>query len=95
MPNIKIKIPAPLRPFADDQKMIDCEANNIGELLSVLTELYPALTKNILTDEGEVRHFVNIFVDSDEIRQLDGFETPLVDGQVVAIIPAVSGGQYE
>jgi molybdopterin converting factor small subunit len=95
MAQVKIKIPAPLRPFADDQKMIDCEANNIGELLTALTDLYPALTKNILTDKGEVRHFVNIFVDNEEIKQLAGFETPLVDDQVVAIIPAVSGGQHE
>jgi molybdopterin converting factor small subunit len=89
---VTVQIPPPLRPFADDAAELALEADSVGEALARLGDGRPALLARLLTPEGELRPYVNVFVGERNARHLDGLGTPLVDGDVVAIIPAVAGG---
>jgi molybdopterin converting factor small subunit len=64
----------------------------VGGLLRALVEQHPALGKHLYSDAGKLRTFVNIYVGDEDIRYLDGEDTPLRDGETVSIIPAIAGG---
>ena len=64
----------------------------VGELLAALTGRYPALRRHLYADDGSLRHFVNVYVNDDDIRYLDRDATALKSGDVVSIIPSVAGG---
>jgi sulfur-carrier protein len=89
---VTIQIPPPLRPFADDAAELKVEAGTVAEALDVIGAGREPLLARLLTPEGQLRPYVNIFVGDRNIRRLDGLQTPLAEGDVVAIIPAVAGG---
>lgn len=93
MSQVTVQIPPPLRPFADEATELRVEAHSVAAALAVIGAGRPALLARILTPEGELRPYVNVFVGERNIRRLDGLATALVDGDVVAIIPAVAGGR--
>lgn len=92
MNRIVVQIPPPLRPFADDAAELVVEAATVGEALERIGAERAALRARIVTPEGTLRPYVNVFVGERNVRQLDGLGTALSDGDVVAIIPAVAGG---
>jgi molybdopterin converting factor small subunit len=92
MSRVTVQLPAPLRPFAEGAVELAVDADTVGEALRRIGELRPALLARILTPEGGLRPYVNVFVDDRNTRRLQGLQTPLADGDVVAIIPAVAGG---
>lgn len=87
-----ITIPTPLRQYAGGQASITLEAATVGELLSSLVEHYPTLGQHLFSAEGKLRSFVNIYVGDEDIRYLQGEETPLRSNEVISIIPAIAGG---
>jgi sulfur-carrier protein len=89
---VKVLIPTPLQKFTNDQASIECEGANIVELLNVLDSTFPGIKARLCDDAGELRRFVNFYVNSEDIRFLDGKETVLNDGDEVSIVPAVAGG---
>ena len=87
---VSVHIPGPLRPFADGQRRLSIEGpGNVRELLARLPS---GLRERVLNEQGEVRLHVNVFVGDTSIRETGRLDTPLRDGDVVHIIPAVSGG---
>ena len=92
MNQVTVQIPAPLRSFADGATELGVPAATVGEALAQVGEQRPALLARILTPEGELRPYVNVFVGERNVRRLDGLRTPLAQGDVMAIIPAVAGG---
>jgi molybdopterin converting factor small subunit len=92
MSRVTVHIPPPLRQFADDTAELHVEADTLLEALTRLGETRPALVARILTPEGELRPYVNVFVGERNARRLQGLQTPLAEGEIVAIIPAVAGG---
>ncbi len=90
MTSVTIRIPTPLRPLAYGASEVQAEGTTVGE---VLNQLDKALLERIFTPEGEVRHFVNIYLGSRNVSSLDKLETPVAEGDVLAIIPAVAGGE--
>jgi sulfur-carrier protein len=92
MKRVTVQIPPPLRPFADGAAEVAVEAGTVGEALERLGADRAPLLARILTPEGELRPYVNVFVGERNARHLEGLQTPLADGDVVAIIPAVAGG---
>ena len=92
MSRVTVRIPPPLRPFAGQAAELEVEGTTVGEALARLGEGREALLSRVLTPEGELRPYVNVFVGERNTRHLDGLATPLADGEVVAIIPAVAGG---
>lgn len=92
MPEITLRIPTPLQPHAGGNAALSLEAASVGEMLEQASERYPALVQQILTRDGEVRRYVNIFVRRQDIRSLDGLKTRLNDGDEVIVMPSVAGG---
>jgi molybdopterin converting factor small subunit len=89
---VTLRIPTPLRPYAEGQSEIQITSATVGGALEELTNQYPALRKHLFTDAGELRTFVNLFVNEEDVRQLDGSETPLQAGDRLMIIPSIAGG---
>jgi MoaD family protein len=88
---VTIHIPTPMRQHADEQASVQVAGTNVQSVLAALGEKYPALTQRIF-DNGQVRRFVNIYLNNEDIRYLDNLTTPVKDGDELAIIPAVAGG---
>jgi sulfur-carrier protein len=89
---IKVLIPTPLQKFTNNKATFECESGSINELIDSLEESCPGIKKSLCDEQGKPRRFVNFYVNSEDIRFLDGTETPLKDGDEVSIVPAVAGG---
>lgn len=89
---ITVRIPTPLRRFTGDQSDVEVGGATVGELLDNLEGQHPGIKENLVDESGAVRRFVNIYVNEEDIRFLDGPATPLKDGDQVTIVPAIAGG---
>jgi len=87
-----LRIPTPLRPYAEGASEIEIEADNVALALEELTNRYPLLRKHLFTENGELRSYVNLFINNDDIRHLEGVETPVKAGDKLMIIPSIAGG---
>jgi len=88
---VKVMIPTPLRPYTENRDSVEVEGNTVGELLNALTQKYPQLKRHLFSEDGNLRSFVNIYVNDEDIRYLDGGNTGVKDGDVVSIVPAIAG----
>lgn len=88
-------IPSPLRPFTDGKSKVTLEvsAPSVAGALQALWTRYPGLRDRIVTERGEVREYVNIFVGNENIRDSGGLATPVANGCEIMIVPSVAGGQ--
>ena len=89
---VTVHIPTPLRKLTDNQAEVELEAGTISQLVDGLEDTYTGLAEKLLDEGGEIRRYVNIFVNDEDIRFLDGKDTPLNDGDSVSIVPAIAGG---
>lgn len=87
-----VRLPGQLRQFAGGNKLVEVESSSVGGAIEALCSDYPAVGQRVLDDEGKPRRFVNIFVNGEDVRLLQGAETPLRDGDEVILAPAVAGG---
>lgn len=87
-----VRIPTTLRPMAGGKSEVEVEGATVGEVLEALDAAHPGFADRLLDDDGNLRKFVNVFVADDDVRFMDGLQTPVPDGETVAIIPAVAGG---
>lgn len=88
----KIRIPTPLRKLTGEQAEVSSAGTTIREVVDDLEKQFPGFKERMCDDNGELRRFVNVYVGEEDIRFLDGLDTKIPDGEVVAIIPAVAGG---
>jgi molybdopterin synthase sulfur carrier subunit len=89
---IKVRIPTPLRKLTNNEELVEVNANTIGALILELQTRYPGIQERLVDEKGEVRRFVNVYVNEEDIRFLQNRATPLKDGDEVSIIPAIAGG---
>jgi molybdopterin converting factor small subunit len=89
---VSVRIPTTLRPLTGGQSEVSLEGSDVRSVIANLDGAHPGFADRLLDDEGNLRRFVNVFVADDDIRFLDGLDTPVPDGSEVAIIPAVAGG---
>ena len=89
---IKVRIPTPLRPLTKGQGEVESAAANIVDMIGSLDATYPGLKNRLCDEKGDLRRFVNIYVNEEDIRFLNGKETALKDGDEVSIVPAIAGG---
>jgi sulfur-carrier protein len=89
---VKVLIPTPLQKLTNNQATLECDGSNISELLETLEQNCPGIKARLCDEQGELRRFVNFYVNSEDIRFLDGAKTSLKDGDEVSIIPAIAGG---
>ncbi len=87
-----LKIPTPLRSYTDGQVEVKVGGKNIGQAMEQLVERYPALKPHLYNSDGRLRPFVNLFVGENNVKDLQGLETPLEDEARVLLIPSIAGG---
>jgi molybdopterin converting factor small subunit len=92
MSTVVIRIPTPLRSYTQGIDEVRVRGNTVAQALEALGAAHDGVLARILSPEGEPRQFVNIYLGSQNVRALDGLRTPVKDGDVVSIIPAVAGG---
>jgi molybdopterin synthase sulfur carrier subunit len=89
---ISVSIPTPLRPLTDNLDTVEVDGANVGDLLTGLEKRYPGIGERLLDAQGNVRRFVNIYVNGEDIRFLQDKETAVKAGDEVSIVPAIAGG---
>ena len=84
-------VPTPLRRLTGGQSKVDVDADDVGGVLQALDQEYPGVTERLLDDGGNVKRFINVFLNDDEIRSLQGLQTPVKESDRVSIVPAIAG----
>ncbi|MDV6343409.1 MoaD family protein [Nitrosomonas sp. Is37] len=90
--SITVSVPTILRPLTQNQKMIEIEGSNVLEIIEHIEQQYPGFKEKLISN-GKEHHFINIYVNDEDIRFGDGLSTKLKDGDTLTILPAVAGGQ--
>ena len=89
---IVVRIPTPLRRLTNGQGEVEVEAKSIREAIDKLEEQFPGFKERLIDENGELRRFVNLYLNDEDIRFLKGLDTELKDGDVLSIVPAIAGG---
>ena len=89
---VKVLIPTPLQKFTNNQATLECSGSNVKDLLNSLEGSCPGIKARLCDEQGNPRRFLNLYVNSEDIRFLEGVDTTLQDGDEVSIVPAVAGG---
>jgi molybdopterin synthase sulfur carrier subunit len=90
--SVTVRIPTPLRRLTGGQDKVEAEGQSLGEVITFLESEYPGMKARLCDDSGELRTFVNIYVDGEDVRFLDGLTTATASGNEISIVPAVAGG---
>ena len=92
--SVTVRIPTILRAYVKDQSTVEItpEVATLKGVLESLEAMAPGILQRVISDTGELRRFVNLYVNDDDVRFLDGLNTPTPDGAQVSIVPAVAGG---
>lgn len=90
--SVKVKIPTPLRKLTGERDVVEGNGASLAECISGLDGAYPGLRERLCDEQGELRRFVNVYINGEDVRFLSGVATPLKQGDEVAIVPAVAGG---
>ena len=89
---VNVNIPTPLRKLTNNESEVSVEAGSVGDLIDVLEANYSGIAEKLLDEKGEIRRYVNVFVNDEDIRFLDGKGTALKDGDNISIVAAIAGG---
>jgi molybdopterin synthase sulfur carrier subunit len=89
---VEVRLPTVLRTHAGGASVVQVDGATVGEVLAKLVAEYPGLAGQVVQDDGSLHKFVNIYVDDDDVRYLDGVDTPIPEGAELSILPAVAGG---
>jgi sulfur-carrier protein len=90
--SVTVRVPTTLRTLTGGVSEVAVDGATVGDVLKSLESVHPGFAERLLDDEGGLRRFVNVFVADDDVRFLEGLNTPVPDGETVSIIPAVAGG---
>jgi molybdopterin synthase sulfur carrier subunit len=88
----KVRIPTPLRKLTNEQDLVEVAAGPIATAVAELQAKFPGIKERLLDEKGEVRRFVNVYVNEEDIRFLQNQQTPVKDGDEISVIPAIAGG---
>jgi MoaD family protein len=89
---IKLRMPAPLRPYTEGQAEVLVNGETVSEVLNDLTVQYPSLRPHLFDEGGELRSFVNLFLNDENIRHLQGLDTSVQEGDRMMLVPSIAGG---
>ena len=89
---VTIEIPTAFRRFTDGTPKVDCSASTVGEALNDLTARFPALARHVRDDQGQIRQFLNVYLNEEDIRFLGGEACSLKEGDKVLLVPSIAGG---
>lgn len=88
-----VRIPTPLRRVTDGQDKVDAEGATLREIIDSMESQFPGIKARICDDNGDLRNFVNVFVNGEDVRFMDGVDSATADGDEISIVPAVAGGR--
>jgi molybdopterin converting factor small subunit len=89
---VTIEIPTAFRRFTDGAPRVDCSASTVAEALDTLTKRFPGLSRHVRDDSGQIRQFLNIYLNEEDIRFLGGESCALREGDRVLLVPSIAGG---
>lgn len=89
--SITVSLPTILRAYVNDQRRVQIEGATLGSLIDNLDAAYPGI-KNRIVEDGGIRRYVNVYINSEDVRFLNGVDSQLADGDEIDILPAVAGG---
>ena len=89
---VNVRIPAPLRTLTGDQELVSADGLTLADVVEHLEASYPGMRERLCEEDGELRRFVNVFVNGEDVRFLSGLASELSEGDEVSIVPAVAGG---
>jgi sulfur-carrier protein len=87
-----VKIPPVLRASVGGAKEVEASGSDVGEVLRALAEQHPATESQLFSEDGELNRYVNVYLNDEDVRVLDGLDTTVSDGDTVVILPAMAGG---
>ena len=90
--SVTVRIPTPLRRMTNGKDKVEVESTVLGELVDNLNSEFPGFKDRLVDEEGELRYFVNIYLNGEDVRFMDGLGTTTSDGDEISIVPAVAGG---
>lgn len=90
--SVLVRIPTPLRRMTNGEAKVEIESSSVGDLVEKLDAAYPGFKARLVDENGDLRYFVNIYLDGEDVRFLQGLETSIKPGAEVSIVPAVAGG---
>ena len=88
----KVKIPPVLRPSVGGEKEVQAQGGNVGEVLRALAEQHPQTQGQLFGDDGELNRYVNVYLNDEDVRVMQGLETPVSERDTLVILPAMAGG---
>ncbi len=88
-----VKIPPVLRARTGGEAEVTASGETVGEVLEALASAHPDTREQLFSEEGELNRYVNVYLNDEDVRVLDGLETPVADGDAVVILPAMAGGR--
>jgi molybdopterin synthase sulfur carrier subunit len=89
---VKVRIPTPLRKLTNERDIVSTDGGTLGDAIEGLESAYPGLKERICDESGEIRRFVNVYINGEDVRFLSGLTSPLKPGDEISIVPAVAGG---
>ena len=89
---VEVRIPTVLRKFTNQQASVEVDPGTIARVIEQLESQFPDLKGQLLTDEGTLHRFVNVYVNDEDVRYLDQLDTKASDGDTVSLLPSVAGG---
>ena len=87
-----VKIPTPLRKLTNNETSVDADGTTVEQIVESLESAYPGMRERLIEDNGDLRHFVNIYLNGEDIRYIDGLKSSVNDNDELSIVPAVAGG---
>lgn len=90
--SVMVRVPAPLRRLTGGQDKVPSEGEHLRDVIDFLEERFPGFEDRLCDEKGELRNFVNVYVNGEDVRFLQGLETELKDGDEISVVPAVAGG---
>ena len=90
--SVMVRIPTPLRRMTNGKDKVEVESANLGDLVEKLNGEFPGFKDRLVDEEGELRYFVNIYLNGEDVRFMDGLNTSTSSGDEISIVPAVAGG---
>ena len=87
-----VKIPTPLRKLTNNETSVDADGTTVRQIVESLESTYPGMRERLIDDNGDLRHFVNIYLNGEDIRYIDGLTSSVSDNDELSIVPAVAGG---
>ena len=90
--SVTVRIPGPLRKLSNGADKVEVEGSDLGGLVAALEAEFPGMKERLVDENGELRYFVNLYLNNEDVRFLDGLKTPVSSGDEVSIVPAVAGG---